>query len=394
MHEPSNWTRLPGQDPTQTVCLRTGTRNSVSLEQHRRRLESAMIQSMDIAILRSPVDERALLPAQARSKEAYALSETEDKEAIIRVATFHRKEFDIALITFGARSSSLIRSLLREPFPSTPTASLGFLDRLPVEVVCQIIRCFDVASLLRFRQANRRARQLMTTLPEYRVVTEYAMDSVLALYKTSIASHFTLTDILAALGTENCPLCGQFGGFVFLLAFRRCCFACLGAPELAVYQARTITNKRLQNVPVLRSIPGRYGLVETIVENRSWLTTKKPSNASRSAWFHGYLSATALPYADLHSRAPRVQRGLCCNGCQISAGKDRWMHGDLEGYGIRHLRNRVYSRDGYLEHFRWCREAQALWKASRGGTLPVEVPGEAVWGMRLPLLKYRDNDDE
>ncbi|KAJ4302092.1 hypothetical protein N0V88_002228 [Collariella sp. IMI 366227] len=344
-------------------------------------------------ILHRPVDERALLPAQARSTEEYPLTEAEeDKDAIIRVATFHRKEYDIALITIGAWSSSKIRLLFRDTFPSTPAASLGSLDReLPTEMLCAVIRYLDLSSMLRFRQVNRRARQLATAMPEYQVVTKYAMDALLALHKTLLAADFTLTDIRTALTTENCRFCGEFGGFVSLLGFQRCCFPCLQlAPELTVYLARNRNTKRLRDALVLRSLPGRYGLVETLVTKRSWLTATKPSNASRPSNYDRMLTGMALPHVDFGPREPRVEPGVCCNGCQVSIEKDELMRGDVEGYGIRQLRDRAYSREGYLGHFRWCREAQALWKASHGGTVPVRIPDEATWGRRLGF--QRDND--
>jgi hypothetical protein len=49
---------------------------------------------------------------------------------------------------------------------------------------------------------------------------------------------------------------------------------------------------------------------------------------------------------------------------------------------IDQVRDRVYSRDGYMEHFKWCSFAQRLWQDSQGGTVPVQVPDWVTRGGR------------
>lgn len=39
-----------------------------------------------------------------------------------------------------------------------------------------------------------------------------------------------------------------------------------------------------------------------------------------------------------------------------------------------------YSREGFLEHFRECDEAQSLWSESKGGTIPFREPEVATKG--------------
>lgn len=49
---------------------------------------------------------------------------------------------------------------------------------------------------------------------------------------------------------------------------------------------------------------------------------------------------------------------------------------DLSGYSPEDyaLRDWVYSKEGFISHFTWCAEAQALWTSSQDGTVPVEEP--------------------
>ncbi|KAL2022239.1 hypothetical protein VTK56DRAFT_5849 [Thermocarpiscus australiensis] len=190
-----------------------------------------------MAILHHPVNERKLLPSQARSKKAYPVDGADNQDDIVRVCTYHRKDYDLATVVVGPQTSSFIASSLQCPFPSVPIASMGSLSRLPPEIIYEVLRYMDIASILTSRQVNRHSRQVISTLPEYRVTTRYAVDALVALCKTKIASHFTLGDVQTALGVKNCPFCGEFAGFVFLPTLQRCCFPCLQlAPEFNVYR--------------------------------------------------------------------------------------------------------------------------------------------------------------
>jgi hypothetical protein len=144
-----------------------------------------------------------------------------------------------------------------------------------MEVVWQILGPLDIGSLLSFRQVNRRARQMATAMPSYRLMAEHATDALIGLHKTVLAWKFTPADLQTTLSVSTCQTawCTQFAGYVHL-------------PNLARY------------------------------------------------CFH------------------------CAYKCMCSCWK---------------MRERLYSREEFLTHFRSCREAQQLWKASRGGTVAVKL---------------------
>jgi hypothetical protein len=62
----------------------------------------------------------------------------------------------------------------------------------------------------------------------------------------------------------------------------------------------------------------------------------------------------------------QIETGLSCAGCQLAreANMDqRYITGlDAE-------LNTVYSRNGFLDHFVWCQQAQKLWRESKDGTV-------------------------
>ena len=181
---------------------------------------------------------------------------------------------------------------------------------------------------------------------------------------------------------------------------QRCCFPCIQlAPDFEAYRARKRGGRRrTENTrtaaagpgPVVRSVPGSYGMAETKCKERFWLTATKPTAKSNPKPLYRYMAATALPHVNFGTGgAAQVQHGVSCTGCQISVEKNVAMHGDIAGYDISDLRDRVYSRDGYLEHFKRRREAQILWGSSVGGTVSVRIPFGAQKGGSFHSL----NDD-
>jgi hypothetical protein len=82
----------------------------------------------------------------------------EDSDAILRVCAYHRKDFDLAVIWFPMRTHTImLTSTLKSPISSTPTATLGKLDRLPLELINTICLELDIVSLFHFCQTNLRA---------------------------------------------------------------------------------------------------------------------------------------------------------------------------------------------------------------------------------------------
>jgi hypothetical protein len=70
-----------------------------------------------------------------------------------------------------------------------------------------------------------------------------------------------------------------------------------------------------------------------------------------------------------------LDHGIYCVGCYIALGNTPGIRRrkTLSYFGT-HLQNCAYSREGFLDHFVWCPESKALWEASQGGRVPVEVP--------------------
>ncbi|KAH9905491.1 hypothetical protein F4778DRAFT_710223 [Xylariomycetidae sp. FL2044] len=82
----------------------------------------------------------------------------------------------------------------------------------------------------------------------------------------------------------------------------------------------------------------------------------------------------ALPYCDKPTN--KVEDGVSCAGCQLALHKT--LLGNLFRQCMVDARDQLYSQEGFLEHFRWCVQAQLLWETSGEGQYqPAELPEAA-----------------
>lgn len=293
----------------------------------------------------------------------------EDEDGIIWASAFHREDFDFAVIWFPpSEHEAIIASIASAD--REPTTTLGHIDRLPVELIHQMCLHLDILSLFRFRQTNTRARKLLETLREYRIVTTVALNALCALLRSRAAPWVTLGEFYDLLCTHNCSVCSQgYGNLVFLPTWIRCCSSCLRlhAPKLrvtTVVSARRdldLSEESLAKIPILETIPGVYSPVlgdygrfesgpsqDQVFQRRRVAfvsiqtalshvpeTPKRPVTPTTRLAFQ---ACCALPSYD--PRTSEVENGVSCAGCRL---------------------NKVYSRKGFIEHFASCRKARILW---------------------------------
>ncbi|KAF1359207.1 cyclin-like F-box [Lizonia empirigonia] len=329
------------------------------------------------------------------AQTAYEI-QPENQNAILRISAYHRKDFDLAVIWFSPRAhTDLLTSTL--PLSRKPTASLGKLDKLPLELINRICLDLDVASLFRFRQTNIRARQIVAALHEYRIITTHAVNPLCALLRTRLAPVVTLLDFYRLLCTQSCSLCeSEYGDLVHLPLWIRCCSSCLrqNSTELRVATLNTVkrilklSRKSLGKLPKLVTLPGTYTMDErlrssrvTIVSTASALSAYREEHSGVEASqamikqistqpILAFMACCALPSFDL--RTGQAQNGVSCAGCQVAVEEGI---NTFKGAWAGEMRDAVYSHDGFLKHFTHCEQAQLLWTSSNGGTeRPPKLP--------------------
>ena len=86
------------------------------------------------------------------------------------------------------------------------------------------------------------------------------------------------------------------------------------------------------------------------------------------------MGSCALPYYD--KSTGNVEYGVSCAGCELALQK-RGINSRSKIEAVA-VRDQVYARDEFTEHFKWCEQAQLLWRSSHGGTkTPPELPSLA-----------------
>ncbi|OJJ32238.1 hypothetical protein ASPWEDRAFT_61976 [Aspergillus wentii DTO 134E9] len=290
------------------------------------------------------------MDAKGAQEDGYQFDRAHGNE-IIHMASYHRRDFDLAVINVDTHDDEQIRDSILEPVRA-PSATLGSLECLPLEVVHKICHLLDLNSLFKLRQVNIRAHQIISTMRGYRA-----------------------TGLFKLLCIRDCHLCGSFGGFLFLPLHMRCCFSCVENDTqlrvIALADAKKWfkpTKTVLYSIPMLKSIPGIYSMDERSRKKRMWILAAK--HITKTLASHGgeapilrYMATTALPYLNMASNS--VQYGVCCSGCQIALEEAlRYSRVDENACA---LRDKVYSHDGFLGHFRQCPKAQDLWRMSQEG---------------------------
>ncbi|KAF5702646.1 cyclin f-box [Fusarium mundagurra] len=339
------------------------------------------------------------MPRGYRSATEYSFDE-EQIDVIIRTAAYHRKAFGLSVIWFSSSDHINIRQSIATPFQQTPNVGLGSLDRLPLELLHDTLVRLDVYSLFKFRQTNRRSRQAVDSLKQYQMIVLHGLNLFCALLRTRLAVGISLLDFYNALCLKRCSLCGEFGGFMPLLTWERCCFKCLKeAPETQIQTLSAVRKQfRLKKADLgqlrsFKTLPGIYSMEESVYKSRftivslhqaSLISGQQPqatgqvySASSERRRKFNFMGSCALPYYDKVNG--NVEHGISCAGCQLALEKDiigargeRWAF---------EARDKVYARDGFLKHFRWCEQAQLLWESScEGRNRPAELPEVARRG--------------
>lgn len=106
----------------------------------------------------------APLPRGYRSVTEYRFRE-DQADAIVRAAAYHRKDYCHSVIWFSPREHVGIRTSIATPFPRTPNTGLGSLNRLPLELLHDILLRLDIQSFLTFgKQISVRDRRRILSI--------------------------------------------------------------------------------------------------------------------------------------------------------------------------------------------------------------------------------------
>ncbi|KAK7990124.1 hypothetical protein PG989_010439 [Apiospora arundinis] len=312
-----------------------------------------------------------------------------NKEAIIRLCSYHRDDFSRLLVHSSPQEMEAVQESLRTAFSTPPIASLASFDNLPAEVLIMILSDLDIMSYFRFRQVNRGARLLATGLTkEYLAVATHGLEGLRGLLRGNLDHRFTIPDLYRTLVTRDCALCGDFGGFLYLPSNTRCCYRCIHvSADLALLSttsfcrfAKVTPSEAEPHIlgAAIRTVPGHYSTEDTpakrtqyLVSVRDGLDALASRGVARPAWrkypIHDSdgtpieqrrMACTTLPWYDPDTS--QAEGGVCCKGC-LSRNNSR----SLE-WSASVCKNRMFSSEGFLAHFEECWYAKHLWAHTSG----------------------------
>jgi hypothetical protein len=339
---------------------------------------------------------------------------------ILRLLAYHPQHFDDSVVSIPTKEGGPL--VVTDLHPTC--ATLGDLDSLPFELFNKILRCSDLHAVSEFCSLNWRARALAISSYPYKLISQNAPHVVAALEKTGTASHFSVDDVLHALSTPSCHVCGKFGAYLWIPECIRCCFPCMQeAPELMPMSERAasaafgLTKNELSRVPIMTTLPGVYTRRQrTYRRQRQLLSRERARQAAID--IHGgeeelaryinhgtskakiaydqrvaaldaaaavqnahnrtkndptrFMAVVPLPYLDLSSDITHI--GLACQGCEFVLDDEVSQHLPISSY----RGDETYTTEGILEHFKSCWGARELWKAHRKMVSPRNSSDDAI----------------
>ncbi|WZH49609.1 F-box domain-containing protein [Fusarium acuminatum] len=321
----------------------------------------------------------AFFPKSYQSDTRYDFEEHQ-ADAIIRAAT-HQEHFYQHQMTvrFKADEQKAITLTIATPFASSSAADNGTLDDLPLSIVQDIILLCDIQSVFRLRQTSRRTREKVDSIWQYQKATEYGLDLFRASLMANVACNILLVDFYELLVTIPCSFCGYTARYVHMLTWKRVCRGCLkDAPEVNYVDKSKlkskikITDDEMAQLKVFKTPPflalNRYLYLdyELVSTSEAMKVVGKPRDRYIEETFgeentQDDLTTCVVPHLD--KQGMRLNNWLSCEGCKqikhptYQRNKETLMQSAIEW--------RVYDRDGFLEHFRWCKQAQIVWEQKK-----------------------------
>ena len=171
-------------------------------------------------------------------------------------------------------------------------ADLGVFDLLPLEIIQRLLAQFDLRSFVNFQYLNRKSRVVAESVPEYKIIAQYAANTLRAIITVGLGQRITCEMLYDKLCTEKCETCGDFGGYLYLLTCQRVCYTCFVDQKKFLPLRRTHATRKfgldrqtLNDLPQMRSVPGRYSTKESNISDRILLIDHEAAHAAGIALY-------------------------------------------------------------------------------------------------------------
>ncbi|KAK5987869.1 hypothetical protein PT974_12004 [Cladobotryum mycophilum] len=142
--------------------------------------------------------------------------------------------------------------------------TLGLLERLPSELVVDILVSLDLQSLTTFRRVSRQAMSLVDSLHEYAQVVEHCPNVLRAILSINALSYDSRV-LFRALSSVKCASCNRFGNYLYLITCKRVCYYCfttepdfLPMPAFQAGKHTGLSGPQLMSIAHVVTLPGHY----------------------------------------------------------------------------------------------------------------------------------------
>lgn len=241
--------------------------------------------------------------------------------------------------------------------------SFGDLDKLSPELLCMVLGHLSCNDLEALRSCSIGGRITVLDFPPYRTLLTHTPIIFSVLKKTGLARSFSIATIYETFASALCTTCGQFGGYVFLPSFSRCCLHCAETLHKFLPISRIQANKEfgvkgktvLDSLPQLHTIEGYYncdkGKIRWYQQNLTVFSHElvermsDPTDSSLPRYDQGFVNQKTIkayqrymaltPLPSFIPKSGSMENGVYCAGCALRAKEHQPRHG-LRRIGHRH----------------------------------------------------------
>lgn len=253
--------------------------------------------------------------------------------------------------------------------------SFGDLHKLPLELLSMVFEHLTCDDLEALHSCSTGGRIAVLAFPPYHNLLQYAPSILSVLKKTRLARAFTIKQIYETFTSSLCTTCDQFGGYVFLPSFARCCLFCAETQLKFLPISRAGAKlefgikgtKIFESLPQLNNIPGPYSSSHPKIKHytqrlnlysRELVEKFRDPNHTNyfvrdegysTKVFQRYMALTPLPC--FIPKSASLEKGVCCAGCDLRARE----HASFcKGRDLKMYRSSILTLDRITDGYFFC----------------------------------------
>ncbi|CAI6087193.1 unnamed protein product [Clonostachys chloroleuca] len=145
------------------------------------------------------------------------------------------------------------------------TATIGTLSRLTPECLHIIFNQLDLDAIVNFQSTSHGSLAFVNSLPTYAVISRHARNAVRGARIIGTSHRVTCIGLYRKLCQPTCDHCGEFGGYIYLVTFKRLCLLCLSTHLSFLPLGRQwacryfgLDSGTVNSLPRLLTLGGRY----------------------------------------------------------------------------------------------------------------------------------------